>query len=141
MVRRASARERRSIDQLRRVVATMSSPAPRGPVGAEVSRPRPTAGWSTPARHHDAHHDASAMRTTLTVDDDVLQQLRERAVQQRLPLVEVVNRTLRRGLAEEVAARAADPTVVYGSASGSGPDDAALRAWRDRLDDERHPAP
>jgi hypothetical protein len=77
------------------------------------------------------------MRTTLTVDDDVLQQLRERAVQQHLSLVEVVNRTLRRGLSETAATRVAEPTVVYGSASAVGPDDAALRAWSSRLDDER----
>jgi hypothetical protein len=81
------------------------------------------------------------MRTTLTVDDDVLQQLRERAVQQHLPLVEVVNRTLRRGLSETPAVRAAEPTVVYGSSAVAGPDDATLRAWSSRLDDERDRTP
>ncbi|MBN8526506.1 MAG: hypothetical protein J0M02_14325 [Planctomycetes bacterium] len=79
------------------------------------------------------------MRTTLTVDDDLMQQLRERAVQLRLPLVEVVNRTLRRGLIEMPAARVAEQTVVYGSSAVPGPDDVALRAWSERLDDERGP--
>lgn len=75
------------------------------------------------------------MRTTLTVDDDLLRLARERAVRQGTTLVEVVNRALRRGLVEETASRLAEPTVVYGDSDGSGPDDAVLRAWTARLDD------
>jgi hypothetical protein len=76
------------------------------------------------------------MRTTLTVDDDLLQAARLRAAQQHLTLVEVINRALRRGLAEDPVPRAGEATVVYGDPQGAGPDDAALRRWSARLDDE-----
>jgi hypothetical protein len=38
------------------------------------------------------------MRTTLTVDDDLMRALREEALESGLPLKRVVNRALRRGL-------------------------------------------
>jgi hypothetical protein len=76
------------------------------------------------------------MRTTLTVDDDLLVLARQRADSQRLSLVEVINRALRRGLAEDPAPRLAEPTIVYGDAGTVGPDDQALRVWAARLDDE-----
>ena len=43
--------------------------------------------------HYDVH-----MRTTLTLDDDVADALRERALLHNLPFKQVVNDTLRRGL-------------------------------------------
>ena len=43
------------------------------------------------------HHDAS-MRTTLTIDDDIADQLREQARLRDLPFKKVVNDALRRGL-------------------------------------------
>ncbi|MEQ8484607.1 MAG: hypothetical protein RIB46_09610 [Pseudomonadales bacterium] len=38
------------------------------------------------------------MRTTLTIDDDLLAALKERAFQEGVPLKQMVNQTLRRGL-------------------------------------------
>jgi len=76
------------------------------------------------------------MRTTLTVDDDLLQIARQRAAQQHLPLVEVINRALRRGLAEDPSQRVGEATIVYGDPHSVGPDDATLRAWTTRLDDD-----
>jgi hypothetical protein len=54
------------------------------------------------------------MRTTLTVEDDLLRLARQRAAASGLTLVEVVNRALRRGLAEDQPVRLAEPTLVYG---------------------------
>jgi hypothetical protein len=45
-----------------------------------------------------AHHDAS-VRTTLAIDDDLLEKLKDAAAKRREPLTRVVNETLRRGLA------------------------------------------
>lgn len=39
-----------------------------------------------------------SMRTTLTIDDDLLAALKERAFQEGVPLKQMVNQTLRRGL-------------------------------------------
>ncbi|MFM2092542.1 MAG: hypothetical protein RLZZ127_3031 [Planctomycetota bacterium] len=58
----------------------------------------------------------TTVRTTMTIDDDVLAAARRRAAEAGLPLVEVVNRALRRGLAEDGPLRVAAPTVVYGAA-------------------------
>ena len=44
-----------------------------------------------------AHHDAS-MRTTIAIDDDLFEKLREAAAKRRQPFTKVVNETLRRGL-------------------------------------------
>lgn len=41
------------------------------------------------------------MRTTLTLDDDIAEKLRELAHRRRLPFKEVVNSVLRRGLAAQ----------------------------------------
>ena len=57
-----------------------------------------------------AHHDAS-MRTTLTLDDDVADSLRERARLLNLPFKQVVNDTLRRGMAP--AAGVAEDRPAY----------------------------
>lgn len=76
------------------------------------------------------------MRTTLSVDNDLLDQVRIRAAALRLPVAEVINRALRRGLAEDPAPRLAEPTLVYGDPSPSALDDAALRARSAQLDDE-----
>jgi hypothetical protein len=77
------------------------------------------------------------MRTTLTVDDHLLQLARERAVALRIPLGDVINRALRRGLEADAPTHAGEATVVYGSPGDRGPDDAALRDWMQRLDAER----
>ncbi len=44
------------------------------------------------------HHDA-VVRTTLTLDDDVAEKLRQLAHRRRRPFKEIVNSVLRRGLA------------------------------------------
>ena len=60
-------------------------------------------GWSGtwPGVHLDItrlrHHDVS-MRTTLTLDDDLVEQLKERAHRSRRPFKDVVNETIRHGL-------------------------------------------
>jgi len=77
------------------------------------------------------------MRTTLPVDDDLLHELKARAHRRHCSLGAVLNEALRRGLALNTADRVSEPTITYGS--GSGPDDAALRAWSARLDDEPNP--
>jgi hypothetical protein len=46
------------------------------------------------------------MRTTLTLDDDVLKAAKRRAREQDRPLKEVINEALRQGLALESARRA-----------------------------------
>jgi post-segregation antitoxin (ccd killing protein) len=81
------------------------------------------------------------MRTTLTVDDDLLRRAKQRAAESGTSVVEVINHALRRGLEEEPVRRAAETgTVTFGHVAGhatrTGPDDAALRAWQERLDDE-----
>lgn len=52
------------------------------------------------------------MRTTLTLDDDVAAKLKAEARQTGQALKEVVNETLRRGLATKAAASAAAPFKV-----------------------------
>ena len=76
------------------------------------------------------------MRTTLTVDDELMQLARQRSVASKKPLGDVINRALRRGLAEDPITRTGEPTLCYGDPAVPGPDDAALRAWTARLDDE-----
>lgn len=41
------------------------------------------------------------MRTTLTIDDQIMAELKERAHRQNMPLKQVVNQVLRRGLEAE----------------------------------------
>jgi hypothetical protein len=78
------------------------------------------------------------MRTTLTVDDDLLRRAKQRAAESGTSVVEVINQALRRGLAEEPVRRAAESgTITFGPTNRTGPDDAALRAWQERLDDEQ----
>lgn len=49
------------------------------------------------------------MRTTLTVDDDLLRQLKQQAVKSRVPLRRLINSTLRKGLAAPPRARPRKP--------------------------------
>ena len=77
------------------------------------------------------------MRTTLTVDDDLLRQAKQRAAETDTSLVTVINQALRRGLAEEPVRRVSDAnTITSGTANSTAPVDAALRAWQERLDDD-----
>jgi hypothetical protein len=45
------------------------------------------------------------MRTTLTIDDDLLESLKREAARRKRPFKEIVNETLRRGLEAPVAPR------------------------------------
>ncbi len=47
------------------------------------------------------------MRTTITIDDDLMQELRKRAYRSNLRLKEVINNTIRCGLKVETEARQA----------------------------------
>ncbi len=73
------------------------------------------------------------MRTTLTVDDDLLRLAKQRAASLHIPVVEVINRALRKGLLDDQPSRVAEATVVYRAEPGPVPD---LSAWSERLDDE-----
>ncbi len=54
------------------------------------------------------------MRTTLTVDDDLLRRAKEDAVALGLSLSEVVNRAIRRGFEATVPTRSTTSTLVFG---------------------------
>ena len=77
----------------------------------------------------------TTVRTTMSLDEDVLALAKQRALDLAVPVSDIINRALRRGLADDPTLRAGEPTVTYGDATG-GPDDAALRAVTARLDDE-----
>jgi hypothetical protein len=53
------------------------------------------------------------MRTTLRIDDDLLEELRKRAHAQRVPLTRLLNQALRQGLAVKPAKRAAYRERTY----------------------------
>ena len=73
------------------------------------------------------------MRTTLTVDDDLLQRAKEQAVALGVTVSDVVNRALRRGM--DAPAPSADlRTLIVGSADDRGPID--IKAIAEALDDE-----
>ena len=56
------------------------------------------------------------MRTTLTVDDDLLADAKRLASDQGVKLTVIINQALRRGLAEQaVPSRVASPTLTYGA--------------------------
>ncbi|MEK7413737.1 MAG: hypothetical protein AAB263_10535 [Planctomycetota bacterium] len=75
------------------------------------------------------------MRTTLILDDDLVREARSRAARLDLTMGDVINRALRRGLAEDPT-RSGEATITYGDPSTPGPDDATLRSWSSRLDDD-----
>jgi hypothetical protein len=80
------------------------------------------------------------MRTTLTIDDDVAEKLRELAHRRRLPFREVVNSVLRRGLtAQEPRAesRRAFRVDVFRSAFRPGVDPLKLNQLSDELEARR----
>lgn len=78
----------------------------------------------------------SPMRTTLSIDDDLLLAAKQQALADRTTVSDVVNRTLRRGLFAELPTRLGEPTIVYGAATNPAIDDAALRRHTAGLDDE-----
>ena len=76
------------------------------------------------------------MRTTLTLDDDVADALRERAKLLNLPFKQVVNETLRRGLSPE-AKKTSTPehrSVPNRSAFAPGIDPLKLNQINDQIE-------
>ena len=61
------------------------------------------------------------MRTTITLDDDLAGLLKERARELGVPFKEAVNRTIRAGLAEAVAARRGPATKTIPHSFGFRP--------------------
>lgn len=80
------------------------------------------------------------MRTTLTIDDDVAEKLRELAHRRRLPFKEIVNSVLRRGLTAQdrrAASGGAFRVEVFRSAFRPGVDPLKLNQLSDELEARR----
>ena len=79
------------------------------------------------------------MRTTLTLDDDLAQSLKERARLLDLPFKQVVNDTLRRGLSPASNDVSPAPYRVVPNASGlvPGVDPLKLNQIHDQLEAEK----
>jgi hypothetical protein len=58
------------------------------------------------------------MRTTLTIDDDLLEQAKRQALELGVTVSEVVNRQLRRGLAQPSLSQTRPATITAGQAGG-----------------------
>jgi hypothetical protein len=82
----------------------------------------------------------SSMRTTLTIDDDVAEKLRELAHRRRLSFKEIVNSVLRRGLTAQdrrAESRRAFRVEAFRSAFRSGVDPLKLNQLSDELEARR----
>ena len=82
----------------------------------------------------------SSMRTTLTIDDDVAEKLRELAHRRRLPFKEIVNSVLRRGLTAQdrrAESRRAFRVEVFRSPFRPGVDPLKLNQLSDELEARR----
>lgn len=86
---------------------------------------------------HDAHHDAS-MRTTVTLEDDVVDRLKELAHRNKASFKETLNEVIRRGLTAPAAAPSPAPFEVepYGGGFRPGIDPNRLNQLLDELDAE-----
>ncbi len=84
-----------------------------------------------------AHYDAG-MRTTLTLDDDLADALRERAFLMNLPFKQVVNDAIRRGLSPEASPDRVPRFRVVPNKSGFAPgvDPLRLNQLNDQLQAE-----
>jgi len=83
-------------------------------------------------RHHDVF-----MRTTLTIDDDVARLIDDAVHRERLPMKQIVNDALRRGL--RATDRDADEPYDYephSSTLRAGLDPTGFNRLADELDDE-----
>jgi hypothetical protein len=76
------------------------------------------------------------MRTTLTIDDDLLDQAKRQALDLGISLSEAVCRLLRRGLSADTAQPRQYETITYGDPQASSVDWAAGRATLE-ADDEQ----
>lgn len=85
------------------------------------------------------------MRTTLTLDDDVMRLVEEAVHRERRPLKQVVNDALRRGLAPRVARGEPYRLTPHESAVRPGFDSEGFNRLADEIEDEtiinRAPAP
>lgn len=80
------------------------------------------------------------MRTTLAIDDDLLDKLKAAAAKRREPLTRIVNETLRRGLAAprpRAARRARFQVEAFDSEFRPGIDPLRLNQLLDELDVRR----
>ncbi len=82
-------------------------------------------------RHHDA-----CMRTTLTIDDDLMARLQDEAHRRRVPFRDVVNAALRRALTGSRGAKKPVSLKTYASKLRSGFDPTGFNHLVDDLDDE-----
>jgi hypothetical protein len=80
------------------------------------------------------------MRTTLTIDDDLLDRLRQEAARTRRPVRELLNERLRVGLTAAARRRGSRPFVVkpFAAAGGFAPgvDELKLNQLADELEAE-----
>ena len=92
----------------------------------------------TYVRRYDAN-----MRTTLTLDDDVAEALRERARLLDLPFKQIVNDTLRRGMSPQAVREPAPEYKVSPNHSGLAPgvDPLKLNQLNDQLASEAFTEP
>lgn len=77
-----------------------------------------------------------AMRTTLTIDDDLVARLKEEMHRRRVSFREVVNSALRQGLLGPRAPRRAVKVRTYRSRLRAGFDPAGFNRLADELEDE-----
>lgn len=77
-----------------------------------------------------------AMRTTLTLDDDVARLVAEAAHRTRTPVKQVVNTALRAALAPPAAQRAPYRVTVHHAELAPGLDLAGFNRLADELEDE-----
>lgn len=84
----------------------------------------------------------SAMRTTLTIDDDLAGLLKRRARELGLPFKDVVNRTLRAGFGEQAKSRqrSAPKTIPHAFGFKPGIDLDKLNQLADELESEAYGA-
>lgn len=75
------------------------------------------------------------MRTTLTIDDDLLDQAKRQALDLGITVSEAVCRLLRRGLSADAARPRQFETLTYGDPQTSPVDSAASRATLEAEDD------
>ena len=86
-----------------------------------------------------AHHDAS-VRTTVSIDDDLFEKLKDAAAKRRQPFTAIVNETLRQGLsAQRTRAARRQPFRVetFDSAFRPGVDPLRLNQLLDDLEVRR----
>jgi hypothetical protein len=76
------------------------------------------------------------MRTTLTIDDDLMLRLKEEAHRRRLPFRDVVNAALRKSFEKPPTTRRTPVVRVYESRLRPGFDPAGFNRLADELEDE-----